>query len=229
LFYFFTRCVLASLYCAPPSYGIGGVYPVRMSSPETARIAVLLDFENVHRVGHGLCGRGREIYQCVPEPSLIADMIARRRKVPSTATSIQVFRGRPNPAFEPTAASANDRQAQQWERRDGRVRVQKHQLFYRDWPKNPPVEKGVDVGLAIEAVRLTLQDSDKFDALVVFSSDNDLVPAIKLCFELPGPAIEVACWVGANPLQDTSTHLPWCHFLDEGAWRSVIRDWTGRA
>lgn len=221
--------MLISSYCAPPSYGIGGDYSVQMPSTETARVAVLLDFENVHRVGHGLYAHGREIYQCVPEPSLIADLIAKRRNVPSTVTSIQVFRGRPNPAFEPTAASAYDKQAQQWERRDGRVRVRRHQLFYRDWPKGPPVEKGVDVGLAIEAVRLTLQDGDSFDAVVIFSSDNDLVPAVKLCFEMPGPAIEVACWLGANPLQDSSTHLPWCHFLDEKAWRSIVRDWTGRA
>ncbi len=200
-----------------------------MPDPEPARIAVLLDFENVHRVGHGLYGRGQETYECVPEPSLIADKIAKRRNVPSVATSIQVFRGRPNPAFEPVSASANDKQAHLWERRDPRVRVRRHQLFYRDWPKGPPVEKGVDVAPAIEAVRLTLQDHEHFDALVVFSSDNDLVPAIKLCFELPGPAVEVACWLGANPLQDAATQLPWCHFLNQADWRSVTRDWTGRA
>jgi hypothetical protein len=91
------------------------------------------------------------------------------------------------------------------------------------------VEKGVDVALAIEAVRLTLQEPDNFDALVVFSSDTDLVPAIKLCFDLPGPAIEVACWTGANSLQDNKTHLPYCHFLNEKDWRTVIRDWTGRS
>ena len=38
------------------------------------RIALYLDFENVHRVGHGLYARGRERYACVPEPSLIADV-----------------------------------------------------------------------------------------------------------------------------------------------------------
>jgi NYN domain len=220
--------VVACMYCAPPSYGIGGDYLCGMSSSATARIAVLLDFENVQRVGHGLYGRGKPLYQCVPEPVLVADLIARRRNVASRATVIRVFRGRPNPEFERQAASANDKQRQLWERRDARVRVHSHPLFYRDWPKGPPVEKGVDVALAIEAVRLKLQEQNEFDALVVFSSDNDLVPAIKLCFQLPGPAIEVACWVGANPLQDTATKLPWCHFLSEGDWRSVVRDWTGR-
>src|ERR1022692_2521791 len=126
-----------------------------MSSPETARIAVLLDFENVHRVGHGLYSPGLPRYQCVPEPSLIADMLANRRKVPTVTTSVQVFRGRPNPAFEPTPASAADKQRQLWERRDDRVRVRSHPLFYRNWPQGPPVEKGVDVALAIEAVRHT--------------------------------------------------------------------------
>lgn len=55
------------------------------------------------------------------EPALVADLLAERRRVPSEVTSIQVFRGRPNPKHEPRPARANDAQRQQGERRDERV------------------------------------------------------------------------------------------------------------
>jgi hypothetical protein len=166
------------------------------TAPERARVAVLLDYQNVLQRGHYLYGHGKETYQCVPEPSLIADTLAGKRDT--------------------------------WEPRDGRVRVVSHPLFHRNWPDDAPVEKGVDVSLAIELVRMTLQDHEQYDALIGFSSDTDLRPALKLCRELGGPVIEVACWTGANPLQDPATHLPYCHFLNENAWKRIVRDWTGR-
>jgi hypothetical protein len=167
-------------------------------------------------------------FASAPEPSLVADLLASKRDRPSKTTSILVFRGRPDPRKEPTAASAHDKQRQQWQRRDGRVTVVSHPLFYRNWPDDAPVEKGIDVSLAIELVRMTLQDGDKYDALIVFSSDTDLRPALLLCRDLSGPVVEVACWTGANALQDPTTRLPYCHFLDEREWKRLCRDWTGR-
>jgi hypothetical protein len=195
-------------------------------------VAVFLDYQNVLQVGHGLFARGRDVHQCVPEPSLVADLIARRRNTPSQVTDIYVYRGRPNPLHEPMLAQANDRQKSQWERRDQRVRVIRHPLYYRNWPRDPPIEKGIDVSLAIDLVQFTLRQDHA--ALVTFSSDMDLMPAIDLCFGLPSPpVIEVACWSGAKPLQrpdprNSAKRLPFCHFLPEADWRRVIRDWTGR-
>ena len=67
--------------------------------PNPARIAVLLDYQNVWLVGHGQYGRGCESFQSVPEPAKLADLIASRRDVPSKATAIGVFRGRPDPGM----------------------------------------------------------------------------------------------------------------------------------
>jgi NYN domain len=213
---------------------MAGIILVVVSEPPIApqRVAVFLDYQNVLQVGHGLYARGREVHQCVPEPSLVADLIARRRNVPSEVTDILVYRGRPNPLHEPTLAQSNDRQAAQWTRRDPRVRMIRHPLYYRNWPDDPPIEKGVDVSLAIDLVQFTLRQQHA--ALVVFSSDMDLMPAIDLCFGLPSPpVIEVACWSAAKPLQrpdrqNPGMRLPFCHFLPESDWRRVIRDWTGR-
>lgn len=55
------------------------------------RVAVFLDYQNVHLTGHNLFGIG-EPYRCVPEPALIADLLASRRNVPSAATAIRVYR-----------------------------------------------------------------------------------------------------------------------------------------
>ncbi|MGH3305995.1 MAG: hypothetical protein ACRDOK_30925 [Streptosporangiaceae bacterium] len=74
------------------------------------RIAVLIDFENVHRVGHKMFAAGRETFQCVPDPVKLADVIASRRSRDSAATSILVFRGRPNANYEPEFASDHDKQ-----------------------------------------------------------------------------------------------------------------------
>jgi len=196
-----------------------------------------LDYQNVWLVGHAQYGRGCETFQGVPEPAKLADLIASRRDVPSKVTAIGVFRGRPDPRHEPRPASANDKQAQNWER-DPRLRMFRRPLTYRGWPPgrpapgtryNPPIEKGVDVALAVELVRLSLMEQARFEALVVFSSDTDLVPALDLCQLLGGPVIEVACWEGANALQDRQMKLPACHYLSEADWRSVCKDWSGLA
>ena len=173
--------------------------------PNPARIAVLLDYQNVWLVGHAQYGRGCETFQGVPEPAKLADLIASRRDVPSKVTAIGVFRGRPDPRHEPRPASAPGTRY------------------------NPPIEKGVDVALAVELVRLSLMEQARFEALVVFSSDTDLVPALDLCQLLGGPAIEVACWEVANALQDRQMKLPACYYLSEADWRSVCKDWSGLA
>jgi hypothetical protein len=199
-----------------------------------ARVAVFLDHQNVIQVGHGLYGRGRDVRQCIPEPSLVADLIARRRNVPSNVTAIRAYGGRPSPVHEPDLAGVNDRQASTWKRRDPRIEMIRRPLSYRGWPDDPPIEKGIDVSLAIDLVEFKLL-REEHDVLVVFSSDTDLMPAIDLCFNrwTGPPAIEVACWEGATPLQrrvsqNPDRWLPFCHFLNGADWGRVIRDWTGR-
>src|SRR5207253_10672840 len=122
----------------PP--GLAGLFYWRTFLPE--RIAVFLDFQNVHLTGHGLFGGGREPYRCVPHPVRVADLIATKRQRPSTAEGIFVYRGAPNPHHQPTPAAANEAQASDWSR-DQRVQMIRRQLNYRRWPTQPPVEKGI--------------------------------------------------------------------------------------
>jgi hypothetical protein len=188
-------------------------------------VAILLDFQNVHLTGHGLYGGGSEPYRHVPDPARLADLIASRRNRPSTASAVYVYRGRPDPNHQPVPTAANDAQASQWER-DPRVQVIRRQLNYRGWPGLPPQEKGIDVQVAVDLIRLAF--GGQHQALVLFSGDTDLLPALETVVRLRLGHVEVACWSGAKPLRFSRSSLPWCHFLSEADWLAVTEDWKGR-
>lgn len=143
------------------------------------------------------------------------------RKTPDaglTLSQVNVYRGHPDPRKEKLGASTSDRQKASWER-DQRVKVIRRSLTYRRWPDQPPIEKGIDVKLAVDLVHAALQGT--FTKLVVFSSDTDLEPAIELAEEI-GALVETATWSGANPL----TCKQGCHRLSREDWKATTTDWT---
>lgn len=191
------------------------------------QVAVFIDYQNVHLVGHGLFGGGRELYQCVPNPSRIADLIAGKRRRSSEAAAIRVYRGRPDPNHQATVTASNDAQASHWAR-DRRVHVIRRQLNYRGWPSLPPQEKGIDVAIAVDMMQLAFRR--QYDALVLCTTDTDLLPALESIVQLRLGHVEVACWAGSKPLRfpHIDRPRPWCHFLPEADWRAVTDDWKGR-
>ena len=60
-------------------------------------------------------------------------------------------------------------------------------------------EKGVDVAIAVDLMRLAFRRP--YDALVLFSSDIDLLPALETIAALRLTHVEVACWAGFKPLR----------------------------
>jgi hypothetical protein len=191
------------------------------------RIAVFLDFQNVHLVGRSLFDSGLELHRCVPDPARVADLIASRRRRPSTAAAVRVYRGRPDPNYQPVVTASNDAQASRWTR-DHRVHIIRRQLSYRGWPDLPPQEKGIDVAIAVDMMHLAFRG--QYDALVSFSGDTDLLPALEAIVNLRLSHVEVACWAGFKPLRFPSSTppRPWCHSLSMVDWDSVIDDWQGR-
>jgi NYN domain-containing protein len=190
------------------------------------RVAVFLDYQNVHLTGHTLFDGAREPYRCVPHPVRLADLLASKRARPSAAATILVYRGQPHPLHQPKPAAANEAQASQWSR-DRRVRVIRRQLNYRNWPAHPPLEKGIDVAIAVDMMRLAFRRA--YDALVLFSGDTDLLPVVETIYSLKLGHVEVACWSGAKPLRFPGRPpMPWCHFLNRQDWRATVDDWEGR-
>jgi uncharacterized LabA/DUF88 family protein len=188
-------------------------------------VAVMVDYQNVHLTGHELYGRGRPLYEAVPNPSRLADVIAAKRNPASEVTAIQVYRGYPHPVLQPIPAAANDAQAAAWSR-DERVTIKRRPLNYRGWPDLAPQEKGIDVQLAIDLVAAA--QSGNYDAVILFSGDTDLLPAVEMVWRVPDCRMEVACWVGAKALRLPGTNLPWCYFLGEPVWERVCEGWKGR-
>jgi uncharacterized LabA/DUF88 family protein len=187
------------------------------------RVAVFLDYENVHRTGHQLYASvGQPKYDTVVDPVKIAEaVLAKRRKV-GELTSIRVFRGRPVPEFQAKPASANDLQAAAWVL-DSRVQLKRRDLKYdfdsdRKWVSAR--EKGIDVALAVSLVEGSLKE--QFDLVIVFSCDTDLLPAVELAYRDTAAHIEVACWSGSKPLwfpeglrMSPPRRMPYCHFLSQ--------------
>lgn len=190
-----------------------------------SKVAVFLDYQNVHLTAHALfMAYGAPVQDALVHPLRLAERLVAKRRDPSELSSVQVFRGRPNPAHQPIPAAANDAQTAAWARADARVRVIRRDLNYRGWPEHPPREKGVDVALAISLVESAMLA--EYDVAVVFSGDTDLIPAVEMAFRRTTPTVEIAAWSGAKPLwfpaeMAAGRRLPWCHFLGAGDFEAV--------
>lgn len=189
------------------------------------RVAVFLDYQNVHLTAHGLFMTfGTPVHVALVHPLRVAKRVVAKRRAASELTSVRVFRGRPNPGHQPVPAAANEAQTAAWERQDGRVRVIRRDLNYRGWPEHPPREKGVDVALAIALVESAMLG--EYDVAIVFSGDTDLIPAVEMAFRRTAATIEIAAWTGAKPLwfpreMAAGRRLPWCHFLGSSDFEAV--------
>ncbi|CAI7974211.1 NYN domain-containing protein [Frankia sp. Hr75.2] len=140
----------------------------------------------------------------------------------SLRLSVSTAASRPSPDHQPEAARASDRQADRWAR-DPRVVVARRQPRYpKAWPAEPAQEKGIDVALAVDFVRLACEDT--YDIGVLFSRDTDLVPALEAFRDL-GIHVEVASWKGTSRLRFPDSQLPWCHYLDADDYEAC-RDYT---
>ena len=191
----------------------------------TERVAVLLDFQNVHLTGYGLFGRGREPYRCVPHPVRVADLLASRRARPSVAATIHVYRGQPHPVHQPTARSR--------ERGAGRVLDPRPAR-----PGDPPPAQLPQLAdAATNGERHRCRDRRRPDAAGVrppvrrpdpLLGRHRPLTALETIARLKLGHVEVACWSGAKPLRFRGTNLPYCHFLSMADWDAVTEDWHGR-
>lgn len=188
------------------------------------RIAVFLDYQNVHLGAHEVYRSNGQREHSIVHPLALAERIVAKRKFGGELTSVRVFRGRPRPDLAPKPAAANDAQTAAWQR-DERVVVPRRTLNYRGYPQQKPQEKGIDVALSIDLVRAAIEE--QADVLIAFTSDTDILPALEFAFYRPGPRVEIAAWAGGNralwfPEEKRNKRLlPYCHFLDKEDFEAV--------
>jgi uncharacterized LabA/DUF88 family protein len=126
----------------------------------------------------------------------------------------------PSPVRDPRRYAYNQAQAAEWTR-DRRVEVIHRPLRYDT--SGQAREKGIDVAVAVDLVHLAMRR--QFDALVLFSADTDLLPAIELIRSAGWTHVEVAAWRGGPRLRLPHVRV-WCHLLGKADWAAVTQDWS---
>ena len=191
-------------------------------------VHVFIDYENVRRIARKqFLSLGDPPHSGMVHPVKLAELLVNRRTRQSSLSAVSVFRGRPVPQHQPTASRFFDRYVADWTR-DARCDVIHRPLKYHfpdhcDRNYFEATEKGIDVALAMTVVGTTLQHD--VDAIIIFSNDTDLFPAVEFAYD-NGIHVEVAAWSGSTGLRfsaETGKRL-WCHFLGENDFQAVRQD-----
>lgn len=108
---------------------------------------------------------------------------------------VEIHRGLPSNKRDPVGYAANRRQAAAWMRENPEIVIPRLRPLSYD-PNDPnadPVEKGVDVALAVSAVEQVL--TQLCDIAIIFTHDTDVAPAVELIARVASPSnVETASW-----------------------------------
>ena len=159
-------------------------------------VAVLLDWQNVYNCAREAFGLEAGSIAGTVDPLKLATHLASGVGPERRLQELRVYRGRPDNAKDSRSYSAWRSQTAAWASACGDLLIPRYRdLRYRG---EVAVEKGVDVWLAVDLVKIAMEQSA--DCVVVASSDTDLVPALELAVELRGSEfVEVAGWDGPGP------------------------------
>lgn len=162
-------------------------------------VAVFIDWQNAYR-------RARYAFDLESEPNergnvsplALARHLAagRERGSDGRLIRVEVHRGLPSSKHDPVGYGATRAQSAAWIREDPAIIIPRLRPLRYD-PMNPtrlpPVEKGIDVELAINAVEWTV--TGRCDVAIIFSHDSDLEPAVEMIARMTKPShIETASW-----------------------------------
>ena len=184
---------------------------------------VFIDYQNAHLGAlEAFYPRGTPRSYGHIDPLQLGGLLVAKRianGLPSVLTSARVYRGRPETTRDPKSAMANDRQAGARSRLRGDTTIRRPLRYPRGWPGTPAQEKGIDVALAVDLVRLAV--TEQYDAAIVVSSDTDLLPALEAVVDLTPAHVEVAAWRRRPRLSFTDARKLWCHWVDEAEYRAI--------
>jgi len=156
-------------------------------------------------------------------PIKLGELIcARPAKYKRRLAEVRVYTGLPDPTKQPATHAAHSRQYNNW--RQLGAEVVRHPLRYpADFPQSRPLQKGVDVALAVDFVAFAIDGY--YNVGVIASTDADLRPALAYVLRKCSSHchIEVAAWY--NPPVKTRLSLPgrdiWCHRLEQTDYDAV--------
>lgn len=150
---------------------------------------------------------------------------------------VRIYRGMPRQDRDEQGYRAARSQHSYWARNNKVTFVPGRIQYPPGWPDDcageMPREKGVDVALAVDLVAMAV--NNEFDVGIVFSADNDLLPAVEFVAELheegvrkgiQRPKVEVAAWSGTGTERrpsrlNSKKYNVWCHWLNSGDYAHV--------
>lgn len=197
-------------------------------SVDIEQVHVFIDYENVRKTARSqFLPLSAPSHAAMVDPVTVAETLIARRSRTSSLNAVSVFRGRPVPQHQPTPSQFFDLYVADWEL-DSRCRVTQRPLkYYFPDPSDRSYfearEKGIDVALAMAVVETTL--ANQVDAIIIFSNDTDLFPAVEFAYD-HGMHVEAAAWDGSIGLRfspDSGRKL-WCHYLRESDFRAAQQD-----
>ena len=171
------------------------------------KMAVVVDYQNVHLTAACLYMPGRPPEEALIDPYRFANQLAQARNATNDDTHqvevsrVEVFRGLPIPEDDSDAYRRNQAQKAQWTRgHHGVVNVTlrplKYSWEYIDGVKRPirasRQEKGVDVLCALALVDLAR--CGLYDVVVLASRDTDLAPALDNAARTGQAKVEATKW-----------------------------------
>lgn len=143
------------------------------------RVVVFIDAQNVHNdfrrafVGEKASGGAGWFH-----PMALGQLLASRSPdfEEWSLAAVRMYAGSPVATRDAYAAAAHDRQVEAW-RAAGIVPRTRPLLYPSGYPTERPRQKGIDVELAVDVVRLAI--AHEYEIGIVASTDNDLLPAIE--------------------------------------------------
>ena len=192
---------LATLLPAVRPYGrTGGALFVVADSPIS--VAVFIDWQNVYKTAReafGLTNMPNEYGNFSPFQLARALAAGNGRGANGRLVRVEVHRGLPSQRHDKQSYAANRRQSAAWMHEAPQLVIPRlRPLRYpQDFPQSPPVEKGVDVNLALGAIESVL--TRLCDVAVMFSHDTDLLPVPETIARLAGSgSVETVSWVSTT-------------------------------
>ena len=179
-------------------------------------VAVVIDGWNVLRGADQVLDFGDQIDRYVVDFGRLSDEIAAQRNRPSRVVAVTIVIGIHHREQNPRARMIAEQNIRYWQR-DKRVQV----IALENHWKNGR-EKGVDMELGMQVVEQAT--NPKVDAVVVFSADRDLQPAVDRAVSKPGAHVELARWEGQSSglwARQRNGKPGWCHWLGSETFHKV--------
>ncbi|MDO8646117.1 MAG: NYN domain-containing protein [Candidatus Planktophila sp.] len=175
----------------------------------TSRVVVFIDYQNVYRRARGIFDLENLDHPAGQvNPNQVGLLLAKRIDTDCELKQVRVYRGLPSNNHQPKGYGAVRRQTSSW-MKSGSPEVILRPLHYpANWPNSrkvdgEPREKGIDVELAVDFVRMAI--SGDFDYGIIFSMDNDLKPALEyIGTAFPNIGLAVASWWPSGEINKNS-------------------------